>query len=247
MSDPRRHRAGESEPLTSNVSAPPERWTVAVENAVCPRPRDGSSQHPRRRILDALVQTVARSGYERTSVERVSRLAEVPEPVFQEHFESKEDCLLAALDELIGALQRIVLERVAGRGPWSERVRLGLQTLLTALACHPDGARVALVECLSAGEPAAARMRSAVASFVPALEEGRAQAADTGHLPPQASEAVAGGIAAILHRHVLEGHTVELPALLPDLLYFALMPYVGHDRALAAAGSAAAGSASCAA
>jgi hypothetical protein len=39
---------------------------------------------------------------------------------------------------------------------------------------------------------------------------------------------------------VLEGHTAELPALLPDLLYFALLPYLGHESAITAAGLGAA-------
>jgi AcrR family transcriptional regulator len=238
MSDPRSHRAGQTESLAIGVSAPDQRWTAAVENAVRPRPRvgTGASSHPRQRIIDALVQCVARGGYERTSVLQISRLAEVPEPVFEEHFASKEDCLNAALNELIGALQRIVLERVAGGSSWVERVRLGLQTLLMALACHPDGARVTLVEYLGAGEPAVTRMRSAAASFVPGIEAGRAQMQDTAHLPPQISEAVVGGIVAILHRRVLEGDTAELPELLPDLLYFALNPFLGHELAMTAAG-----------
>jgi len=197
------------------------------------------SPDPRRRILDALVRTVALSGYDRTTIDRVLRVAEVPAPVFDEHFESKQDCLLVALDELIGRIACAMLERIDGQSSWSERVRIGLQTLLVALACNPADARVALVECLSAGDPAIARLRTAAASFVPLLEEGRsdAEAGATDHLPPQTSEAVIGGIVAILHRRVLEGNTAELPALLPDLLYFALMPYLGHRRALAAAGS----------
>jgi AcrR family transcriptional regulator len=198
----------------------------------------GRSSDPRRRIVDAFVQTAALRGYDRTTIDHVLRLAEVPAPVFDEHFEDRQDCLLAVLDELIGRVECLISAGAAGSTSWSERVRLGLQTLLTALACHPAGARVALVECLSAGEPAIARLHSAVAGFVPILEEGRRQAANTDHLPPQTSEAVVGGIAAILHRRVLEGHTAELPGLLPDLLYFALMPYLGHRRALAAAGSA---------
>ncbi len=193
------------------------------------------SADPRRRILDALVRTVALEGYDRTTIARVLHLAKVPEPVFAEHFEDKQDCLLVALDELIGRIKCTILARIDGSTDWSERVRLGLQALLAALAGHPDGARVVLVECLSAGEPAIARLSSAMTSFVPILEEGRSAALSTDHLPPQASEAVAGGIAAILHRRVLEDHTAELPALLGDLLYFALMPYLGHDLALAAA------------
>ncbi len=238
-SDRGRHRADAPQPFMPNVSAPPAGLTIAVEDAMRPGLRSGRARNPRWRILDALVHEVANSGYERTTVERVARVADVPEPVFEEHFEGKEDCLLVALDELISGLRRIVHERIACQTLWSERVRLGLQTLLTALACHPDGARVAMVEYLSAGEHASARVRAALASFVPAVEEGREEVLDTDHLPPQASEAIVGGIAAILHRHVLEGHTAELPALLPDLLYFVLMPYLGPERALSAAEAAA--------
>jgi AcrR family transcriptional regulator len=213
------------------------------------------SADPRRDILDALVQTIALRGYDRTTIDRVLALAEVPTPVFDEHFEDKQDCLLAALDELIARIESAVSERVDHSAPWSERVRFGLQALLAALAQHPDGARVAFVECLRAGEPVIARIRAAIASTIPLLEGGRDRgggggsggdggsgggevaAPDTDHLPPQTSEAVVGGIASILHRRVLEGHTSELPALLPDLLYFALMPYLGHERALKASES----------
>jgi AcrR family transcriptional regulator len=215
-----------------------DRRHFAVDQAVHPDLRAARSPDPRRRILDALVRIVALRGYDRTTIEDVLLLAEVPEPIFDEHFEDKQDCLLVALDDLIGRIECTILKRIDGSTSWSERVRLGLQTLLAALACNPDGARVVFVECLSAGEPAIARVHCAMASFVPFLEEGRsAQAASTDHLPPQTSEAVVGGIAAILHRRALEHHTAELPALLGDLLYFALMPYLGHDQALAAAGS----------
>jgi AcrR family transcriptional regulator len=235
MTDRWRHHAGAPEPFVSSVHAPPPGWTIAVEDAMRPGLRGGRARNPRWRILDAFVHEVAHNGYEQTSVEHVACVAEVPKPVFEEHFEGKEDCLLAVLDELIGGLRRIVRERIACQTLWSERVRLGLHTLLTALACHPDGARVAMVEYLCAGEHAVARVRAAIASFVPAIEEGREEGLDTEHLPPQASEAIVGGIAAILHRHVLEGDTAELPALLPDLLYFVLMPYLGPERALNAA------------
>jgi len=198
--------------------------------------RIAHSQDPRRRMLDAMIETVAHRGYDRTTLDRVLSVAKVPAPVFDEHFEDKQDCFLQAIDELVGQLERTVLERMHRSAPWPERIRLGLEALLAALAENPDGARVAMVECLSAGEAAVARLRSAVASFVPILEEGRALASSTEHLPPQISTAVVGGIASIVHRRVLEGDTDELPTLLPDLLYFALMPYLGHPRALIAAG-----------
>jgi AcrR family transcriptional regulator len=214
------------------------RLAVAPEPPVATLRADPAD--PRRRILDALIATVAHRGYDRTTVERVLYVAGLPAAAFEEHFEHKQDCLLQALDELLGQLERVVLERTALSASWPERLRLGLQTLLRALARDPDGARVALVESPAAGEVAVERLHRALARFVPILDEGLALADSTEHLPPQTSEAIVGGIASIVHRRVLEGHIAELPALLPDLLYFALMPYLGHHRALSAAGLGAA-------
>ena len=195
------------------------------------------SRDPRRRVLDEFVRTVARVGYEGATVEGILVRAKVPEPVFYEHFEGLRDCMLAALDEQLSWIENAVASYAARSAVWSERVRLGLLALLETLACDPAGTRLALVECLAAGEPAVARLDRAVAGCVPALEQGltcpEGAGIDTEHLPPQISEAIAGGIASILHRRALEDNTDELPDLLPDLQYFALMPYLGHERALA--------------
>jgi AcrR family transcriptional regulator len=202
------------------------------EIALVPKSPTGD---PRRRMLDAFVRTAAREGYDRTTIDSVLALADIPEPIFYEHFEDKRDCMLAALDEQLHRIEDAVCAGVEGSTVWSERVRLGLQALLQALAADPEGTRLTLVECLAAGEPAIARLRAAVASCVPTLELGLndSESAETAHLPPQISEALAGGIVSILHRLALERNTDELPGLLPDLVYFALMPYLGHERALA--------------
>ncbi len=221
-----------------------DRTDLAVAVAFAPS-APARSADPRRSILQALIRTIALRGYDRTTIDRVLLAADVPAPVFDEHFADKQDCLLAALDELIAGIERSISARTEGSRCWSERVLIGLETLLSAFAEQPDGARVALVECLSAGEDAIARVRAAIAKTIPVLEGGRRggrdteeeSTPDTTHLPAQTSEAVVGGIASILHRRVLEGRTCELPALLPDLLYFALMPYLGHERALVASES----------
>lgn len=230
--------------LESVSSVPTEPATIEADRDA-PARRQGCETNraadPLRFIFDALIETVARRGYDRTTIERVLSVAEIPAPVFDEHFENKQECFLQALDELVARLERQMLESLYETASWPERIELGLRTLLTALAEQPDGARVALIECLSAGDASVARLRSALARFVPVLEEGRTYGVQEGltggeQLPPQTSAAVVGGIASIVHRRVLEGNTAELPALLPDLLYFALLPYLGQERATAAAG-----------
>jgi AcrR family transcriptional regulator len=195
----------------------------------------GRPSDPRARILDALIATVSYRGYERTTLERVLCTAEVPAAVFDEHFTDKEDCFLQALDELVERVESRVLERLAHQAPWPQRVRQSLEALLEALTEDPDGTRVVLVECLSASAAASERHRALLRLFPALLEEGRFHSADPDHLPPGTSEALVGGIVAILHRRALEDRTGELPRLLSDLAYFVLLPYLGHHRALLAA------------
>jgi AcrR family transcriptional regulator len=221
-------------PHSRDLGGHGERSASAVSSS--PAPDAGHYYEPRARILDALIATVSYRGYDRTTVERVLQTADVPAAVFAEHFENKEDCFLQALDGMISRLQGSVLEQFDKSASWSERVRLGLAALLTTLASDPEAARVGMVECLSAGPAAGERYRATLSAFVPLLEEGRRHAAYPEHLPPQTAEAVVGGIASILHRRVLEERTPELPKLLGDLVYFVLVPYLGHHRALVAAG-----------
>jgi AcrR family transcriptional regulator len=191
---------------------------------------------PRRRLLNAMIEAVATRGYDRTTVSRVLILADVREAVFSEHFEDKHDCFMQAADDLIDRAELAAVEQFRHPTPWAERVRSALRILLDALARNPDGARVVLVEMLSAGPAACARQRSALALFISLIEQGRSGCANSEHLPPQTSEAIVGGIASILHRRALQGHTALLPALHADLTYFALLPYLDHERAMAVAG-----------
>ncbi len=204
--------------------------TTAPATATAPR------SDPRGRLLDAMIETVALRGYDRTTVSRVLSSADVQEAVFSEHFRDKHDCFMQAVDDLIGQVERSALDLFQPTVPWAERVRAALKSLLDALANHPDGARVLLVEMLGAGPEAWERHRSALALFTSLVEEGRSHSPNSEHLPAQASEAIVGGIAAIVHRRVLQGNTAELPSLHADLTHFALLPYLDHERALAVAG-----------
>ncbi len=205
---------------------------ILAAGAVATAPR----LDPRARLLAAMLETVALRGYDRTTISRVLTSADVQEAVFSEHFHDKRDCFLQAVDELICRAERSALEHFQCPAPWAERVRLALESLLRALAGNPDGARVVLVEMLAAGPQACERQREALALFTSLIEQGRSGSAGAECLPQQTSEAIVGGIASILHRRVLQGDTDRLPGLHADLTYFALLPYLDHERALAAAG-----------
>ncbi|HEX5309947.1 MAG TPA: TetR/AcrR family transcriptional regulator [Solirubrobacteraceae bacterium] len=194
-----------------------------------------SCRDPRGRLLEATIETVSLRGYDRSTVSRILSVAGLDDAVFDEHFHDKRDCFWQALDELLGRGECAALELFALKLPWAERVALGIERLLQALADDPATARVLLVEVFGAGPEACERRRVAVSLLTSLMEHGRAEGAGGAQLPPQTSEAVVGGVLSILHRRALQGETDGLPALRADLTYFALLPYLDHERALAVA------------
>ena len=50
--------------------------------------------------------------------------------------------------------------------------------------------------------------------------------------PPElTAETVVGGVYEVVYSRVLAGSATELPALLPDLAYSMMLPYLGHHEA----------------
>jgi len=51
-------------------------------------------------------------------------------------------------------------------------------------------------------------------------------------------QAVIGGLYVAFYTYILDGQAERLPELMPDLLYCALVPYLGHAAAMTADQSA---------
>ncbi len=201
-----------------------------------PRGKHGLSpqfvaHNQRARLIAATVEVVAEKGYGETTVADILERSGVSRKTFYDLYTNKEDCFLAAYDRLVDTLADNVADAFASEAAWPERIRRGLQAMLELLADRPESARVGLVEVLAAGPRALERYDHAVRRFVPLFEQGRGESPYGGQLPPNISEAVVGGIAQVLYLRVLAGDTSTLPDALDELLYFALVPYLGHNGA----------------
>jgi AcrR family transcriptional regulator len=199
-----------------------------------PRGRHGLSpefvaRNQRERLISGLTEVLYEVGYQKTTVSLIGQRAAVSKSDFYKHFESKDDCFFAAYEAAIERVREGVLAACAeqAEGDWSARVRAGISSLLTLLAADPALAGIALVEGLRAGRGVYDRFQAAVESFVPYLADGAPAVPGGGGVPAATDEAVVGGIASLLGRRVLAGEAERLDGLLPDVLEFALTPYVG--------------------
>jgi AcrR family transcriptional regulator len=203
-----------------------------------PRGRHGLSpefvaQNQRERLIAGLTEVLYEVGYERTTVSSIGRRAGVSKSDFYKHFESKDECFFAAYEAAIEQIRARVLEGCAKHEEveWPRRIREGIGSLLTLLAGDPALASLALVEGLRAGRGVYDRYQTAVESFVPYLRAGAPRAPDGDPVPAATDEAVVGGIASLLGRRVLAGEAERIDELLPDVLEFALTPYLGAAEA----------------
>lgn len=203
-----------------------------------PRGRHGLSpeyvaRNQRERLIAGLIEVLYELGYQKTTVSLIGQRASVSKSDFYKHFESKDECFFAAYEVAIARIRKDVNEACSrhGQGEWSLRVRDALVALLNLLAGDPALASIVLVEGLRAGRGAYERYQVALESFVPALREGAPRVAGREPVPKAMDEAVVGGIASLLGRRVLAGEAEQIDELLPEVLEFALTPYLGATEA----------------
>lgn len=200
-----------------------------------PRGRHGLSrefiaENQRGRLIVAIAEALDEHGYDGTTVAAVATRAGISKSDFYVHFASKDQCFFAAYDAAVERLRDEMLAACPGEGKWGESVCAGLTAALAALTAEPAQANLLLVEGLRAGPGVCGRFQAAVESFVPYIRSG-APVGEGAVRPPEADEAVVGGIASLLGRRVLAGETNRLDRFFPELAEFALAPYLGVAEA----------------
>jgi AcrR family transcriptional regulator len=210
--------------------------TVADSNTEMdrlPRGRHGLSpefvaRNQRDRLIAGLTQALYEVGYQETTVSLIGKHAAVSKSDFYKHFQSKDECFIAAYDTAIERIRGQVVtacEEAEGE-EWARRVRDAIDALLKLLTAEPALASIALVEGLRAGRGVYDRYQAAVESFVGYLRQDA-----PGEVPEATGEAVVGGIASLLGRRVLAGEADRLSELFPEILEFTLAAYLGEEEA----------------
>lgn len=195
-------------------------------------PTDLVSAVQRERLLAAMLRATAQLGYREVSVQDVLERAGVSRPTFYEHFENKEDCFLAAFDSAAARL-RERLETAGEDGEdWRQRLRAALEELLRFATEEPDAAMSLIVDGRAACPPALTRRDELLDHFASCLDSQVRAEPTTGPAPSAiAAAGIVGGIEALLYSRLNRGETGDIESLLPSLMYFAVLPYEGHEAA----------------
>ena len=196
-------------------------------------PREFVARNQRERLIAGLAEAVAENGYAGTTIAHITRHAAVSRRTFYEHFSSKDECFIAAYDTVMVGLSQRVEDAFEQEEEWPQAVRAGLAAMLEFLTSEPHLARLSMVEALVAGPVVVEHYDAAIQNLVPYFEAGRKgrSAEVLEGLSPATEEALVGGIVSLISRRIFAERTAELESLLPDLVEFALTPYLGSAEA----------------
>jgi AcrR family transcriptional regulator len=185
----------------------------------------------RERLLAAMIGTVTEIGYSNLTVQNVLTRAGISRPTFYEQFGDKEDCFLAAFDASAARMRECIEAAAADAGPgWRDRLRGSIAELLRFIVEEPEEARTVIVEA-RASSPAGLRRRDELLDHFATCIDALVRE-DLDDAPSAiAAAGVVGGIESVLYARLQKGETDDLDALLPSLMYFAVLAYAGREAA----------------
>lgn len=200
--------------------------------------REFIAQHQRARIVSALALEVSEKGYRGVTVADIVKRAGIARNTFYENFGSKEDCFLAAQQFAMSTALSRVVEAAGEIDDWPHQVEAGLAAFLRYVAEEPALARTCMVDALAAAPASVRYYEESMQAFVSLFRLGRDVSPHGQELPDTLEEALIGGVFWILYQRLMVDEPEAIGELLPEVLEFALTPYLGAVAARAIASEA---------
>ncbi len=186
---------------------------------------------PRERILEAILLESGELGYEQVAVRHVIERAQTSRATFYKHFKDREDCFAQAYGDAGEWLYRRLIGAGKRQPSWREGLRAALAELLEFCANQPATAKALLVEVHAAGEESLAQRRELMERLSQALDGARREIPAGQAPPPVTSDFIVGAIDTLLSAKLLDGDAARAPEMLPGLLHFVVMQYLGESAA----------------
>ncbi len=191
-------------------------------------PIDIGALSQRRRIIDAMIESCAEKTYAATTIADLVSRASISRTTFYKRFADKRECFDAALDCCVEELRTAAAAAHSPLDDPAEATRKATVATLELMAAKPALAQLVTGEGVSVEPAVIKRYRKILIPAIEGLWDGAGEPLRL-HSDPR----LAFGRAQILiFDLVATGRAGELPDLLPDLVYIALLPFAGHEVAI---------------
>jgi AcrR family transcriptional regulator len=183
----------------------------------------------RARLLGSVVHLTLDAGYRNLSDPQIAQFAGLSTEAFHRQFADKEACFLAVLEEFVGELVESVRPRMEDWSQWPQAAYAGVAAFVEYLAAHEALLRIAFIDLFEVGPAIVGRMTRSVDALTELLTEN---GPEPQRGPAIAREAITGALWGIIATYVVGDRIARLPALVDQLAFVVLAPYVGPKRAV---------------
>jgi AcrR family transcriptional regulator len=191
-----------------------------------------AASSPPERILRALAAVVSEKGYHETTVADIVERARTSGRTFYEHFDSKEDAMVAALDSGSAQMLAEALPAFRRTHDWQHAVQATQEAMFTFGVQEPEYARLGAVEIFGAGTRALEQREKVTEGMELLLADGYKVNPD---VPPITAEAIGGALYALFYDHVRQKGAERLAEIVPAVVYVTLAPFLGAEEAFSLA------------
>ncbi|HEX3692474.1 MAG TPA: TetR/AcrR family transcriptional regulator [Solirubrobacteraceae bacterium] len=196
---------------------------------VARRARFLTREDRRSTVMDAMVQLALEEGYANVSDADVARAATISTEAFHREFSSKQECLLAIVDEFAAEAHDAVLRATRNDDDWGIAVYKGVEALVGYCAAHPGLVRLSFIDLFEAGDGMVHRVSGLLDGFINVMVK---RIPNPERAPKVAAEAIVGAAWGILSSYAPHERLRYLPCLVDHLAFLILAPYIGARNAV---------------
>ena len=184
-------------------------------------PLEVRQDRQRRRLFAAAAAVFARVGYADATAEAIAREAGMSKATFYEHFDNKEDCIVALFDaavEVVVSAMRSAGDAHATMDP-TTRIQATTQAFLRAVSDFPNESQTLLVEIVGAGPRAMVRRDAALDVVAGYIDDVNRRDHERGAAPrfasPHDAFAIVGAVVELASRQLRTRRPAEIRELEP--------------------------------
>ena len=182
-------------------------------------------------ILNGMLEAVGAEGYDAASVRAVLDRTGLYRQAFYDNFPDKDECYLEAFDVGVERIEALAIAATAEQVGWRGKLRGALAATLDFFDAEPDVGRALVVEVHAAGPEALSKRAEVMKRIADFIDLARLETEGAEIPPGIAPEAIVSGIHAIVHSRLSSRSEESFRRLLPEFMYFAVLPYFGAEAA----------------
>jgi len=184
------------------------------------------------RVRCAVMEVVLERGWDEAPIEEILTRAEVRGDFFFEEFDDIADCGTRIYLANVDNFDAFVFAAADPADPWRDRLRVTAYTAARYVQARPLETAFDMLQMARPGDSTAAHRDRYVRRIVDLIDEGRNELDDPDSVGRGVAEGVLGSIYETLTRRLADGRgTGTAEAYVPELMFIAVRPYLGHEIA----------------